>query len=155
MSKEKKCSQIKAFFFSFTPICAFFITGYGWTDNKYGEETAAVDIGILTFVNHGCNGTYSIGDVTKETELTYSGASAEGNAADDMNAYDPFVERHHPLVNYNEFVVKTLHDVEAGEELLDNYLTFTRSAELREIALELKQLCLGKDVGGVTKYESG
>jgi hypothetical protein len=109
----------------------------------------------LTFTNHGCNGQYNIGDRLSVNEMTMDlGVGPEGIFDDSHELYHPYLERHYPKWSCGEFVA--LRDIEAGEELLDNYLVFGGGDDIRdweENLQELKNLCSG-GTGFVTRYEA-
>ena len=44
--------------------------GYGYAHTFFGDVGHSVDPSILTFMNHGCNGTYSVGFATEVTEIS-------------------------------------------------------------------------------------
>ena len=119
--------------------------------------TGFVDPGIMTFANHGCNGTYNIGVKLSETEATLDfgdGPSAvyDGDEEKDSNVFNPFQERRFSIEECKNLVA--LRDIEAGEELLDNYMFYGGpNAEFFEENLtELKQVCSG-GAGLVLEYE--
>lgn len=117
--------------------------------NAAGIETSA-----LTFVNHGCNKTYSIGQPTDVSELTVDLQSlAHQTFYNDQNDfYHPFDERHFPSWGCPTF--KALRDIRKGEEILDNYMVFGGSDgnELFDYVSELKNMCTG-GIGSVSQYE--
>ena len=80
------------------------------------------------------------------------GLGPEGIFDDSNELYHPYWERHFPLWGCNEFVA--LRDIEAGEELLDNYLVFggDEDANWESNLQELKKLCSG-GTGRITEYE--
>lgn len=110
----------------------------------------------MTFANHGCNGSYNVGVKLNETEATLDfgrGPSAlHGYGDEGPTVFNPFFERHFPLEGCGDFV--TLRDIEAGEELLDNYIVFGGyDLDYFEANLaELKQVCSG-GVGKVYEYD--
>ena len=117
--------------------------------------SAGVDPGIMTYVNHGCNGTYNVGVPLNETEMTVElGQGPEGvYDLDGNDVYNPFDERHYPMWECDKFI--TLRDLEAGEELFDNYLAFGGGQETEDWEnnlLELKTMCSGGK-GRVHMYE--
>jgi len=120
-----------------------------------GEVSAGVDPGILTYVNHGCNGSYNVGAKLNETESTIElGQGPAGVYDDDGNdVYNPFDERHFPNWECSKFI--TLRDIDAGEELLDNYLAFGGGEDTKDWEnnlRELKSVCSG-GTGKVVMYE--
>ena len=108
----------------------------------------------MTFVNHGCNGTYNVGTPLAVTEMTMElGRGPEGVYDDNNEVHHPFDERHYPQWDCQSFVA--LRDIEAGEELLDNYLVFGGSEDVDfwdKTLQELKDLCSG-GTGTITEYE--
>jgi len=115
-----------------------------------------VDPGILTFVNHGCNGSYNVGAKLSETESTVElGRGPTGIYSDDTyEVYNPFLERHFPQYECGKF--RALRDIEAGEEIYDNYLTFGGDdlEEWEENLRDLKTVCSG-GTGKIYNYEAG
>lgn len=113
-----------------------------------------VDTGIMTFVNHGCNSSYNTGTHTVENEMTANSGSGPGAIYSDLRPiYNPRVARHFPLEN--DDVPTSLLDIDAGEELLDNYLPFGGSErlDLWESNLRLlKSICSG-GTGVIFQYE--
>lgn len=119
---------------------------------------AHVDSCIMTFVNHGCNGTYNIGDPSKVNEFT-----ADENAIpedflgglshfESETVYNPVIDRH--LRHFMGGGIQTLREIKAGEEVLDNYLDFTGSdGEWKGDLFELRAMCSGQGIGSVTNYE--
>lgn len=119
-----------------------------------GEVSVGVDDSIMTFVNHGCNGTYNVGTKLNETELTVDIGQVSFEVWNDGNeVYNPFDERQFPFWQCNKFV--TLRDMQANEELLDNYLVFGGDSDLtdwEQNLRELKEICSGRK-GKVAIYD--
>jgi hypothetical protein len=169
-----------------------YVYGYGWVDNTYvrtkrdallrrhgvdtiglifcschpsifqGEPSAGVDASILTYTNHGCDGTYNTGTQLKVTERTAvlgvgpaaNGYVAQGAAAGEEYVYNPYRDRKFPDWGCDD-TTRALRDIEAGEELLDNYIVFGGSesgVEWEEVLIEVKRMCSG-GVGAITQYE--
>jgi len=107
-------------------VFEYYIYGYGFYNDFYGLTSSSVDPGILTFINHGCNGSNTMG-ATSVTEMT---ADPNEMADEFMNdpvesaVYDPFVDRNH-WIYLNAHDSRT-RDVVAGDELTDNYLSYIR-----------------------------
>jgi len=126
-----------------------------------GVESGGVDAGLLTFMNHGCNGTYNYGIKLNFTEqdIDLGIRPRDIGLDDEMDVYNPFETRRFPNWGCQETAV-ALHDVEAGQEVLDNYLVHgTQGADdgdasFRSSILELKMWCSGEMVGLVTAYEN-
>ena len=156
-----------------------YLDGYGWEDNDYvglciayslvdrdahinlhftnvqGMIGIGVDPGIMTFVNHGCDGKYNIGAKLNETEASIEfgqGPTKVFGDHLDSDAFNPFAERHFPMWDCASFVAH--RDIEKGEELLDNYIIFGGKdwEEFEANLADLKTLCSG-GVGKVFEYE--
>jgi SET domain-containing protein len=86
----------------------------------------AVDSGIMTFVNHGCNKSYNSGTESFVDELTADVDVFPDDLSGDshIQTYNPFVDRH---LRYE--VEQSIRDIKAGEEILTNYLAFTGEEE--------------------------
>jgi len=128
-----------------------YVSGYGFSDDFFGYEAHRVDPGIATFANHGCNGTNNIGTASKETELT---ADPERDPADDIDAdefFNPFAERNYFASSAWD---KLLRATKAGEEVLDNYMTFAVGEDWAVNLNELKMNCLNQAAGLVVEYEN-
>ena len=107
-----------------------------------------------TFVNHGCNGTYNTGTVTSFTETTADldtlAEDIDGKSHTGTSTFNPVVDRH---LHFN--VDWAIRDIKAGEEILDNYLSFIGSKEYWAADVEqLRKECSGEAVGEVTEYET-
>jgi hypothetical protein len=109
----------------------------------------------MTFVNHGCNGTYNVGTPLNVNEITALPGVGPGDDFDDLNvAYNPYDDRRFPLWECEKFVA--LRDIQQGEELFDNYLVFGGSSNTEDWdnnLMELKSVCMG-NAGTIAKYES-
>lgn len=130
-----------------------------------GEPAAGVDASILTYTNHGCNGTYNTGtplNVTERSAVLGIGPAANGYVAQGAAAgavgeefvYNPYRDRLYPDWGCDD-TSQALRDIDAGEELLDNYLVFGGSEsgeEWEDVLIELKRMCSG-GVGTITQYE--
>lgn len=158
-----------------------YVDGYGWIDSSYvsfvlpssgrmiwygnsdvsflllqGLPAGGVDAGIMTFVNHGCNGTYNVGTGLEVHEMTMElGRGPEGVYDAENEVYHPFNERQYPHWDCQGFVA--LRDIGPGEELLDNYLVFGGGdgddiEDWDKNLRELKNLCSG-GTGSISKYE--
>lgn len=99
----------------------YYMHGYGFTSRRFGESEVFVDSSIITFVNHGCNGTYNVGVKTDYNEFS-SNLDAptddlDGRSHTGTSVFNPVVDRH--LFFGGD---ESLRDIKAGEEILDNYL---------------------------------
>lgn len=126
-----------------------YVDGYGWQTMGRGQEEYFVDSGIITFVNHGCNGTYNIDDegytgmTEQNTDLTLF---------DKRAVYDPYSDRNYlQISNAPSFA---LRNIVAGEEILCNYLTFCEVlADFTPEMEHLKKLCNEGAVGIISVLE--
>jgi hypothetical protein len=134
----------------------YYMHGYGFDTDYFGDDGTVVDSGILTFTNHGCNGTYNMGQSLSSHEMTALDAS--GNIQpplellqdDKHTIYDVFYDRSHWIYESGSDVMRV--DVAAGSELLDNYLPFY--VDWEEGVEDLRSQCQGQAVGLVTAYET-
>jgi SET domain-containing protein len=113
-----------------------------------------VDSGLFTFVNHGCKGTYNIGDVTDFDEFTITNTQVipdelSGKSHQGTSTFNPVVDRHLTYIGF-----MNIRDIKAGEEILANYLTFYASEEdWSRGVIDLRNQCSGLASGEVTEYE--
>jgi len=113
-----------------------------------------VDSSIITFVNHGCYGSYNVGVETDVDEFTADldepDEALTGKSHTGTSIYNPVIDRH-----LNHIGDMSIEDIEAGEEILDNYLAFVGSVEEWEEEINhLRAMCKGKRVqGSVNEYE--
>jgi len=136
-----------------------YMNGYGWEMNLRGLDEYGVDASILTFANHGCNGSHNIDQWTspRDTEgnfITEENFSMERLKVErvDREVYDPYVDRHLPhIINEIEYATR---DIVAGEEILCNYVDYTSNDEElgADVAL-LRAVCNGEKIGEITALE--
>ena len=134
-------------------VFQYYIYGYGFYSDFYGMTSSSVDPGILTFINHGCNGTNIMG-LTSVTEMT----ADPNKMAEELfhnpvesTVYSPFVDRNHWVyLNAHDF---TTRDVVAGDELTDNYLAYIREDKWATALADYKAQCVSQTKGAVTSYE--
>ena len=112
----------------------------------------------MTFANHGCNGTHNLGGSKDEdeTELTIDLANISTEIEQDLlnlHEYNPMIARNLPHLWGG--VEVALRDIQAGEEILSNYVSFGCSEAKRCVSQieELQRICRGEGVGYVTKLE--
>lgn len=132
-----------------------YVFGYGFAHEFYGEPGYSVDASIMTFINHGCNGTNNMGVATELTELTA-----------DLHNFPPELENsvlenffYHPFAMRNHFIYQNafdtlLRDVSADTELLDNYLGYLHSGNWEWGVLNYRSQCLQQGLGVVSDYET-
>mmetsp|Transcript_20520 Transcript_20520/g.37382 ORF Transcript_20520/g.37382 Transcript_20520/m.37382 type:complete len:889 (-) Transcript_20520:246-2912(-) len=134
-----------------------FVEGYGFAARLWGKEHYTVDSSITTFCNHGCNGTYNLGDETDEiTEITEMNIDLDnipefffGKA----NVYSPVFERH--LRQMSAMEVYARRDIRKGEEILCNYLAFDADQDSLKVEItNLRSQCAGETMGQIAEYES-
>jgi len=113
-----------------------------------------VDPGILTFLNHGCNGTYNYGANFSFHEFTPGMVNGPKSFFESNRIYDPRSDRIFPNWELTRDIL--LRDVKAGQEILDNYLTYGGRGYFldRELNLkELRDICTDQGLGIIQKYE--
>ena len=122
-----------------------YMYGYGYYESLgAGHEHIRVDSSSLTFVNHGCRGTYNMGIHTNVTEATADPKHPPSQVQllqqlGRDGAYNPAVIRD------TEFSSTSIRPLVAGEELLDNYLGYiTHPQQWREDIEELRAMCEGR-----------
>lgn len=107
------------------------------------------------FVNHGCEGEYNVGIETEDDEFSadpdYPIEALNGKSHAGTSIYNPVVDRH----LYRGGDLSLDEEIDAGEEILDNYLAFVGSEDEWEEDIEfLRDMCNGKNAkGSVTDYE--
>jgi hypothetical protein len=133
----------------------YYIDGYGFTNQIFGDLGVFVDSSIVTFVNHGCRSTYNVGTRTEVNEFTAEldrpVEILNGKAfAESDSIFDPLLDRH--LVHT---VDTSLKDIAAGDEILSNYLMYVGSEEFwAEDVTDLRNQCSGFETeGSVSEYE--
>ena len=83
----------------------------------------AVDSGILTFSNHGCNGTYNFGrGQIRFTEMNVNLERAPEEYDDKAFTYSPVLERH--LRQIQSAGDYSLREIRAEDEILSNYVKY-------------------------------
>lgn len=113
-----------------------------------------VDSGILTFVNHGCRGSYNMGKSTPFDEFTADvhiiGDEFSGKSHLGTTTFNPVVDRH---LRYQ--ADHSLRKIKAGQEILNNYLNFVGKKEFWASSVEeLRAQCSSNAVGDVSKNEA-
>jgi len=112
----------------------------------------------LTFANHGCNGTYNFGYHGPFNEQTAKlGVGPGANGYRNYRAiYDPQNDRYFP--GWRCTHLRALRKIQAGEEMLDNYILYggvEEGDDWEANLVELKGMCSGQVIGSVTEYELG
>jgi len=124
----------------------FYMSGYGFSRQYHGEHEVVVDSSIMTFVNHGCNGTNNVGLVSEITELTadLNFMPEEFVAKGHSTLYNPAADRHLP--HYIAGAEISFRPIRAGDEILDNYLAFIAVPSFwMDDVEDLRSQCSGLD----------
>lgn len=131
------------------------LTASTFSRSLQGTDEVFVDSSILTFVNHGCRGTYNVGEESDLDEFSVGLKSPmsqdlSGRSHVGTSVFNPVIDRH--LFFSGD---TTIRDIDAGEEVLDNYLAFIGSDKCwEEDVMDLRQQCSGQTTeGSVTDYE--
>jgi hypothetical protein len=138
-------------------IIYVFAEAYGYSQEPWNMPQEAVMSHMLTFLNHGCNGTSNIGDdaaTSNMTEFTIDLGSDEVPSlfATRINVpYVPHFDRDHVKA---ETMCRSSRRIHAGEELYDNYLSFGGDSQFKEMVQMLRQECSGS-FGMVEQYQKG
>ena len=131
----------------------FYLFGYGFATDFFGDAAYSVDVSILTFLNHGCNGNILMGELYSVTEMTADPKKPPedfGDSPFEEAFYSPFIDRN-IFLNMNG-ADTTVRDVEAGEELLDNYLRYLHEDTWEWGVNSFRKQCEGQ-AGVITDYE--
>jgi hypothetical protein len=132
-----------------------YIIGYGFASNFYGDAAFLMDACILTFLNHGCNSTENMGMKLSVNEMTADPDRFPPELDYDTieeAVYNPFADRNHMIY----MTIDTFNrDVEAGEELKDNYLAYLHDENWKWGVEHFRSICSGRGKGVVTEYEGG
>lgn len=130
-----------------------FLDGYGWNTKNYGGlPVGGVDTGIMTFVNHGCNGTSNIEPKFSWNEMNVTYTDVQVDCIGTASIYDPYAERHFPMQNCQDLMSN--RELLMGEELFSNYVCYSVSTYKywEENINELISMCNGKS-GFISEYE--
>lgn len=133
----------------------FYMFGYGFAHDFYGDVGYSVDASIMTFINHGCNGTYNMGSNTSVTEITADLDEMPPELSKNViesSVLNVFVDRNHFI--YLNGLDTLLRDVKAGEELKDNYLGYLHNENWRSGVSDYRAQCLSQGKGAITVYET-
>mmetsp|Transcript_21435 Transcript_21435/g.44064 ORF Transcript_21435/g.44064 Transcript_21435/m.44064 type:complete len:372 (+) Transcript_21435:1-1116(+) len=120
---------------------------YGCQNQVHGAPEYMVDSGIMTFVNHGCNGSANAGEIGVDnavTEMTADAAAmprAHGRISAD-SIHHVAMDRHlNQVMSDGDY---SMRDIKAGEEILNNYLDFTGdAADWEKDVMEMRRWCTG------------
>jgi hypothetical protein len=118
---------------------------YGFQSRVHGAPEHRVDSGILTFVNHACGGTANLGEAGVDDVVTEATADATAipenhGKSSRKSVHQIAIDRH--LDSVMSGPDWTMKRIKAGEELSNNYLSFTGSEDDWEHdVLELRKWC--------------
>lgn len=134
----------------------FALKGYGFWSSHLGRAHSTVDPGVMMFCNHGCNGTFNLGD---RYFANYNEANIDSNQPPPPksifllgSAFSPAAERN--LRQMLTTADKTNRDINEGEEILCNYLEYIGSASHWEEDIRgLQGQCAGTELGEISAYE--
>ena len=133
-----------------------FVWGYGYSSQGFGDANIIeVDSGILTFVNHGCNGSSNLGLFPKITDSSVNQTHVPNELLYYRNQGVDYV--------FNPAAVRSTFsrvenqnvwgDIKAGDELLENYYEqFAGRNDWKENVDTLNKYCSG-GIGEVEKSE--
>jgi hypothetical protein len=118
-----------------------------------GKPLINVDSGIVAFINHGCNGTFNVGIESEWHELNID---EDGEIPEDypfygVAPYNPHIDRN---LRRDQSVSQNSKPVKAGEELLENYLSFGGEEKFMDDMIELRKECSG-GLGFIEEYQGG
>ena len=115
-----------------------------------------VEPNILSFSNHGCNGTYNVIDSSARPKIINNHHLTEQNAKmsdypPDGPIFDPYHIRHLKHLDY----IEAMRDINSGEEIFSDYLFFSSASaeDFYEEVEVLKRICNGEEVGLITQNE--
>lgn len=131
-----------------------YLFGYGFGSDYFGETASSIDPGIMTFMNHGCNYTFNLGVPLSVSELT---ADPE-KLPEELLFYQPEMKHYSPFYARNYFIGmnlgETRRDIEAGEEIFDNFLNYYTDDNWSRGVRDLRAQCSSVDsIGSVSSYE--
>jgi len=137
-----------------------YMFAYGFETEIIGGPAYSVDPGIFTFMNHGCNGTH----VTAFPNAPMIATEMEADPsfqdpalfpkmfADDQENNNLFVRRN--LFEFMNAIDVARRDIKAGEEILDNYLTYYTEKNWEKGVTNLQLQCSTLAAGPVKQYET-
>lgn len=132
-----------------------YLDGYGWSADIFGGEEYLVEPTFMTFVNHGCNGTFNViewNSYVQKHFVTEQDATPRDYSHWRDEVYDLSSDRH----QYSSALMYSVatRDIKAGEEILSNYVFYTSEEHLWwQDVMSLQRICSGEEVGFITKTE--
>jgi spermidine synthase len=132
-----------------------YMDGYGWESDVYGRPSYFVDSSILTFANHGCDGSFNIDDIESLMASYITDESDSSDESEDSSdhgfAFNPPLSRR--ILTHAISTEAALRDIKAGEELFCNYLFYAQNPNSESWTHELQELCHGDKSSGLVTQE--
>ena len=137
-------------------VITAFVHGYGYSSAGFGDaDKIEVDSGLMTFVNHGCNGASNLGDFPNITTSTVHPFRVPNELHFYRNqgpeyVFNPAIARD---TTSRAIVQNRWGDIQIGDELLENYYeNFGSFKDWGEHVRLLQNYCDG-GIGEVEQYE--
>ena len=134
--------------------------GYGFQRNILVSYEHYVDTSILTFMNHGCNGTNNFGErhfnttdsmYGNEAHLDPNAIDVPPSCASRGSIFDPVVDRNYLLFAAGNYEAK--RDIRSGNEVYQNYLfLFANPSSYVEQVMDIKAQCSGEILPNTIKW---
>jgi len=133
--------------------------GYGFQRKTRVSYEYYVDSSILTFINHGCNGTNNFGErhfntldskYGNEAHIDPATVNIPPSSVSRKPIFDPVVDRNLLLFVSGNYEAK--RDIRSGNELYQNYIFFiTDPSVWVDEVMNIKAQCNGEIVPGTVK----
>ena len=133
--------------------------GYGFQRSIRASHELYVDSSMLTFINHGCNGTNNFGEshfdifdsaYGNEAHLDPTAVDVPSSSVSRFSIFDPVVDRNLLLLVAGNY--ETKRDIGSGDELFQNYIfLITDPSVWVEEVMSLKAQCKGEILPGTVK----
>jgi len=101
-----------------------YMRGHGVFSWKYGDDpNVMANSGVLAFVNHGCKGSFNTGirtpfdEFTANLDVPRDEIDTCSKSHGGTTTFNPVIDRHLQF-----HCDQSLRDIQAGEEILDNFL---------------------------------
>ena len=137
-------------------VVSTYAHAYGFDAEVWGRPETSVFTNILTFVNHGCNGTANLGyNSPGVNEFTIDTTVPDFKIPEDFATYlkDEYKPHRDRKCTGTTPVSQVYYPpVRAGEELFDNYLPYGGDKKFVANVNELKRDCSGA-LGSVEKLQ--
>jgi hypothetical protein len=114
-----------------------------------GHTSAGVDPGLLTFANHGCDGSTNFGRITDIEESVYSHEKLLSDL-EGLNPFDLYEQRNFPSWDCDLSIA--LRDIQPNEEMFDNYMSYGGVEYWKENLEDIVNMCSGS-LGLVSQVE--